>query len=312
MSKSHQVLFLTDPTGPLLASLEQMFVSEPNYRMKFISPEKVYKADFDESEFIMLDYDYYLQKKDELKPAFQYPEKLSIFATLTDHQQMNDILKTTKVSHLFGMSGTHTLGDMKSYLIACIENKFWTPDTFITPPATSRSHTAFTSSAHLDEQIEKAICQHDLSNTFEGFKAILIQILNEALTNALYNAPVDTNGKFLHRQQNRRDVIQCEAKMAPTLDIVEDADKIVLGVRDLYGTLTKDVIDHYLTHGEIAEKDGGAGVGLYLVLKHAHKVVINIEAGKMTEFIIVMHKFKRFFHYQTLEKSYHLYQRKQS
>ncbi len=308
----HQVLILSASADTLLPAFEQMFESESNLSMKFIAPAKVYKTDFEESEFIMLDYDHYLKKPNELKIAFEYLDKLSIFTTLTDHQQMNDILKSTKVSHLFGMSGTHTLNDMKSYLIACIESKFWTPDTFVAQPATKRSHTIFQTSSHLDEQIEKAIALHDLSHTFEGFKAIMIQILNEALTNALYNAPVDANGKFLHRHQSRREVITSEQKMSPTLDIVEDEDKIVLSVKDFYGTLTKDVIDHYLTHGEVAEKDGGAGVGMYLVLKHAHKLIINVDPGKMTEIIIVLHKFKRFFHYQTLEKSYHLYQRKQS
>ncbi len=310
MSSIHQVLILNGSASTMLPAFEQMFESETHLNMKFIAPEKVYKTDFDESEFIMLDYDYYLKNEAELKLAFQYPNKLSIFATLTDHQQMNDILKSTKVSHLFGMSGTNTLSDMKSYLIASIENKFWTPETFIAPSVAKKSHTSFQTSSHLDEQIEKAISQHDLSNTFEGFKAILIQIINEALTNALYNAPVDANGKFLHRHQNRRDVITCDENMSPTLDIVEDEDKIVLSIKDFYGTLTKEVIDHYLTHGEVAQKDGGAGVGMFLVLKHAHKLIINVDQGKMTEFIIVLHKFKRFYHYQSLEKSYHLYQRK--
>ena len=284
--------------------------------MKFISPEKIYKTDFEESEFIILDYDCYLKNPDALKLAFQYPGKLSIVATLTEHPQMNDILKTTKVSHLFGMSGSHTIKDIKAYFTAVIENKFWTPDTFITPPVTKRSHTSFNTSDHLNEQIEAAIQPHDFSHTFEGFKAIMIQILNETLTNALFNAPVDANGDFLHRSQNRRETIVSDPNKAPSLEIVEDEDKIIFSVKDFYGTLTKDVIDHYLTHGELAEKDGGAGVGLYLILRHAHKLVINLDPGKMTEFIIVLHKFKRFFHYQTLEKSYHLYikpdQRKKS
>jgi hypothetical protein len=312
MKTSHRVLFLSDKSSTLLPPLELLCDAHSDLKIKFVAPDKLYKTDFDESEFIMLDYDYYLKNPELLEIAFQYPDKLSIFATLTDHQQMNEILKKTKVSHLFGMSGTHTLADMKAYLVASIEKKFWTAETFINPPATKKSHTEFHSSDHLDEQIESAIQTHDLSNTFEGFRAILIQILNESLTNALYNAPIDSNGNFLHRHQNRREVITSEQKKCPTIDIVEDEDKIVLSIRDYYGTLTKEVIDHYLTHGEVAEKDGGAGVGMFIVLKHAHKMIINLDPGKMTEFIIVLHKFKRFYHYQTLEKSFHLYQRKSS
>ena len=310
---THQVLLLSDDTATLLPALEQSFESSPELQVKFIAPVKVYPSDFIESEFIILDYAYSLKNPEAAKLAFAYPEKLSICATLTeeqrDRQQMNEILKTTKVSHFFGMSGSHTLGDIKHYLVASITRQFWTVETLITPPVSNRSRTVFSTTEHLDQQIVSAIGSHDLSHTFDGFKAILVQILNEILTNALFNAPVDEHGNFLHRDQNRRNKIISAAGKEPSLEIVEDEDKIILSVKDFYGTLTKDVIDHYLTHGEVADKDGGAGVGLFLVLKHAHKVVINIDPGKMTEFIIVIHKFKRFFHYQALEKSFHLFQR---
>ena len=308
----HQILFLSENSPTLVPTLENLFDEQKDLKMRFIHPETFYKTDFEESEFIILDYDYYLKNKEKLQLAFQYPHKLSIFASLTDHQQLNEILKSTKVSHLFGMSGTHTLQDMKSYLVASIKNEFWTPETFINPPETVRTHSEIKTSENLDRQIEQILEKHDLSRTFDEFKGILIQILNETLTNALYNAPVDASGNFLYRQKNRREMVNCDEKKIPTLDIVEDADKIILSIKDFYGTLTKEVVDHYITHGEVTEKDGGAGLGLFIVLKHAHKVIINVDQGKMTEFIIVLHKFKRFYHYQTLEKSYHLYQRKRS
>jgi len=311
---THQVLVLSDDASTMLPMLEQSFESVPNLQMRFIAPQKIYKTDFEESEFIVLDYAYSQKYPEMAKLAFAAPGKLSIYTTPTDQQQMNEILKSTKVDHFFGMSGTHTLNDIKLYLIASITHEFWTAETLITPPILKHSHATFNTSDHLDQQIETAIESHDFSKTFEGFKAILVQILNETLTNALFNAPVDERGNFLHRDQNRREKIASPAGKEPSLEIVEDEDKIILSVKDFYGTLTKEVVDHYLTHGEVADKDGGAGVGLFLILKHAHKVVINIDPGKMTEFIIVLHKFKRFFHYQALEKSFHLflkpYQRK--
>ncbi len=310
--KLHQVLLLSDSSSSLLPSLEKLFDSEPQIKIKFISPQKIYKTDFEESEFIILDYGYYLKNQTELKSVFNYLDKLSIFATLTNHQEMIEIIKATKVSHLFGMSGTHTLNDIKSYIVASIENKFWNSETLITAPVINKSLTSFSTSDHLDQQIETAIQTHDFSKTFEGFKLILIQILNEALTNALYNAPVDEKGNFLYRNQNRRKIITTDVKNAPTLEIVEDEEKIILSVKDYYGSLTKEIIDHYLTEGKVSDKDGGAGLGMYLILNHAHKLIINLDPGKLTEFIIVLHKFKRFFHYETLEKSYHLYQRKLS
>ena len=310
MKTFHQVLLLSSPDNTYLQPLEQLFDSEPDFKMKFISPEKVFKTDFIESEFIILDYDYYLKNQDELQMALQYPEKLSIFATLSNNQQMIEILKKTQVSHLFGMAGAQTLKDIKAHLIASMRNEFLISENFITPPITNHSHASFQSSENLDQQIESAIQPHDLSSTFHEFRQILIHIINEGLTNALYNAPINLTGEFLHRGQNRRDGVVSEQKMCPALDIMEDEEKIIISIKDFYGTLTKNVIDQFLTKGEVVEKAGGAGVGMFLILKNAHKLIINIDPGKMTEFIVVLHKFKRFFHYQTLEKSYHLYQRK--
>jgi hypothetical protein len=312
MKPVHQVLILSDSCETFLPQLERYLEESKSTKLKFIHPKKVYRTDFKESDFILIDYEFYKANKEVSELAFEFLDKLSMFATLTDHEQLNEILKETKVSHLFGMSGTHTLNDIGNFLTYAVEKKFWNAETFITPPITHQSHTKFDNSENIEGQIQSAISHHDLTNTFEGFRPILEQILNESITNALYNAPVDSEGKFLHRHVNRREVIHSAQNMAPTLDIIEDADKIVLNIKDFYGTLTKDIIDHYLTHGKVAEKEGGAGVGLYLILKHAHKLVINIDHGNSTEFIIVIHKFKRFFHYQVLEKSFHLFERKQS
>lgn len=310
MKAPYQILIITSPESSLLPSLQQLFNQDSQHRVKLFAPSKIYRTDLKEANCIILDYDHFLNHADSLNDIFQFMDKVGIVATLTDHEQMAEILKKTKASHLFGMSGTSTLQDLKNHIITCMNQEFWNAESLVNSPALKKTHVTIQSSALLDQQIESAISAHDFSKTFEEFRTILIQILNETLTNALYNAPIDSQGNFLHRHQNRRTVIESDPARAPTLDIFEDDEKLVVSVKDYYGTLTKEVADHFLTHGEISEKKGGAGVGIYLVLKHAHKVIINIDPGTMTEFIVVLHKFKRFYHYQTLEKSYHFYQRK--
>lgn len=312
MSPSHQVLILSDSITTVIPPLEQALSELNGPRFKFIHPSKIYKTDFIESEFIILDHAYWVKHQTELKPAFQYPEKLSFFATLTEQSQMNQILKETHIPHFFGMSGTETFRDIAQYLIHGVKKDFWSASTFVTEPLISKSVASFSTSQNLESQIQIALATHEISETFEGFKPIIEKILNEALTNALYNAPVDGNGKPINRERDRKEIVKAESGREPVMEILQDADKIVLSVKDFYGSLTKNVIDHYLTHGEVAEKAGGAGVGMYLIMRDAHKLVINIDPGKMTELIIVLHKFKRFSHYQALEKSFHLFERKPS
>jgi hypothetical protein len=312
MNKIHQVLILSDAIDSILPPLEQIMASQNAVKFKFIHPTKLYASDFKESEFIILDYQFWIQNREKLEKAMQYPEKISMFTILTDPGQMNSILKETHVPHFFGMSGTHTLRDIANYLIASVSQKFWTAETFIEKSITQRSSTVFRTTERLQDQIHQSLEAHALSETFEGFRPILEKILDELLTNALFNAPIDSKGTPLYRDHERKEIVHAEAGKEPILEILEDEQKIILSVKDFYGSLTKKVIDHYLTHGEVAEKDGGAGVGMYLVMKDVHKLIINIDPGKSTEFIVVLHKFKRFYHYQSLEKSFHLFERKPS
>ena len=312
MIPAHQVLVLSNDPKSMVQHLESIIVESRMSAIRFIHPSKIYRSDLIESVCVLMDFSW-LEKNPGLRElVLSHSDKLGILATVSGQEDMNRILKDTGACHFFGMSGTHTFHDIVNFLNASIEKYFWTAETFIEPPVTAKSHSRFESSENLEQQIIKALEPHDLLNTFDGFKPILEKILNETLTNALYNAPVDPDGNPIHRARNRKEIVLADPDKVPTLDIIEDADKIILTVRDFYGSLTKKVIDHFLTHGQIAEKEGGAGVGLFLILRDAHKLVINIEPGKTTEFIIVLHKFKRFFHYQVLEKSFHLFERKSS
>ena len=306
----YSVLFFSDDADQLVPELTKRFESHPEIEIKFQNPVQFSNDDLAQAEFIMLDHSYYLKNQQKMEMVFQHSDKLSIFATPTGPEQMNEILKNTKVSHFFWMAGASTFDDMARYLLASIENKFWTSETFITSPLKHHSLSTFATSEKLDQKVESAIQPCDFSGTFDDFRTIVIQIINEMLTNALYNAPIDNEGNFLYQGKNRREVVSAESGKMPVLEIVEDENRIVLSVKDFYGTLKKDTIDHYLTHGEIADKEGGAGLGLFLILKYAHQLVINLEPGKMTEMMIVLQKFKRFYHYQSSEKSFHLFQRK--
>ncbi len=312
MIAAHQVLILSDTPQDIVKQLESIIVELRMPAIRFIHPSKIYRSDLIESVCVLMDHAWFEKNQNLRELILSHSDKLGILATVSGQEEMNRILKETGACHFFGMSGTHTFQDIVNFLNARIENRFWTAETFIEPPVTAKSHFRFESSENLEQQITRALEPHDLLSTFEGFKPILEKILNETLTNALFNAPVDSDGSPVHRARNRKEVVLADPDKIPTLDIIEDADKIILTVRDFYGSLTKKVIDHYLTHGQVAEKEGGAGVGLFLILRDAHKLVINIEPGKMTEFIIVLHKFKRFFHYQVLEKSFHLFERKPS
>lgn len=310
MKKTHLVYVLSDAPELVTMPLETALTGGSRHHFKVIAPKIVYPTDFAEADFVLIDYQFYEKNKKMFQPAVNFNEKIGIYVTLTDHDQWNDIIRDSKMHHFFGTSGVKLATEYMQYLNAMVDGKFWTAETFLTKPFTSHSRTEIRTSENLDQQIENVIAHHDLSDSFKEFKPILTTILNETLTNALYNAPVDAHGNFLYQSSDRKTVVHADENRPPVVEITEDAEKMVISVKDFYGTLKKEVIEHYLTSGKIAEKDGGAGVGIYLVMKQAHEMVVNIDPGIMTEFMIIVHKFKRFYHYQGLEKSFHYFQRK--
>ena len=89
------------------------------------------------------------------------------------------------------------------------------------------------------------------------------------------------------------------------VDIPEDAEVtfrfacdgryVALSVTDNFGALDRDVIVRYLEHtfqgkrAHIEDKEGGAGIGLFMVLNSITQLTFNIERGRRTEVIALFH-----------------------
>jgi hypothetical protein len=118
------------------------------------------------------------------------------------------------------------------------------------------------------------------------------EILDEMITNALFNAPVDTNGMFLYQHYDRKeDVVLSEVNSA-RLSYVVDNDKIYLSVKDPFGSLTKNKLFSYLSKCytkelvHVENKKGGAGIGLHKMFRLSHNFVVNIIPGSYSEVIV--------------------------
>lgn len=117
------------------------------------------------------------------------------------------------------------------------------------------------------------------------------QILDEMITNAIYNAPVDESGVKLYQQRSRSERVLLSDKQTATLSYAIDDKKIYLSVKDPFGSLTKERLLTYLSkcykenHVYVENKRGGAGIGLHKILRLSHNFVVNIDPGNFTEVI---------------------------
>lgn len=299
-SKTH-ILILSESASKLIPNIIKLLNASGINDVVFYT--ELHLADAD---LIFMDHTYAEKDEGQYSKALSYVEKLCILVSIADFDEVNSILSKTRGHHLFGLSSPNSLSDIKDFIIYWIEGKKWTTDTFSSPSDFVTSASLY-SSQTLNDSIEELLVGHDLSKCFSGFESFLVQILNEAIVNAFFNAPVDKDGVHIYRNQKRSEAVFTIPGKDVEVSVRSNLKKFIITVRDHYGSITEDDIFEYLPQGLVRSKDGGAGIGMHLIFKFAHKCIINVEKGIKTEFIIVIENDKRFKLYDLKEKSLHLF-----
>ena len=118
-----------------------------------------------------------------------------------------------------------------------------------------------------------------------------LAVLEEMLMNAIFDAPVDPDGKSLFNHQARTIPVELSPSQQSTLSYGSDGMLFAISVSDPFGSLSGDVILRYLetcytgTEGSLNEKKGGAGRGLHQIIENSDLVVFNIRPRFQTEVI---------------------------
>jgi hypothetical protein len=116
------------------------------------------------------------------------------------------------------------------------------------------------------------------------------QCLDEMLMNALYDAPVDSEGRQVFADVPVKERVLMRADEKAVLQYACDGDRFAISVRDAFGSLRKETILQYLdkclhASEQIDRKAGGAGLGLYLMCNSATEVSFHVFTGSATEVI---------------------------
>lgn len=123
----------------------------------------------------------------------------------------------------------------------------------------------------------------------------IAQVCEELLMNALYNAPVDSDGSFLFAEVEPKQRLGMATPRPVSLRYSVSNDRFVLAVRDRFGTLNKTRITDYLLKctkkaDQIDTKTSGAGLGLYLVAGRADEYINNIAPTIATEAVAIFER----------------------
>jgi CRISPR/Cas system-associated exonuclease Cas4 (RecB family) len=145
---------------------------------------------------------------------------------------------------------------------------------------------------------EKALCIAQLSEFAENmgvrrkYREAIEQCADEMLMNALYDAPVDEEGKQIFSEIPTKTRISLRVEQKVVVQYACDGKRFALSVRDAFGTLERGTVLKYLhkcLHAEqqIDRKAGGAGLGLYLMVNSATTVYFNVLPGVATEALCI-------------------------
>jgi hypothetical protein len=115
-------------------------------------------------------------------------------------------------------------------------------------------------------------------------------VCEELLMNALYDAPVDDDGKQVFAEVDPHDRTRSRSPRPVSIRYAATESQFAIAVRDRFGRLAKNTILAYIEkclHSpvQIDRKTYGAGLGLYLVANAAASYLVNVAYGIATEVV---------------------------
>jgi CheY-like chemotaxis protein len=138
-------------------------------------------------------------------------------------------------------------------------------------------------------------------------------VVDELVTNAIYNAPRTEGGDPKYARLSRREPVVLEDHEAGELQFACDGDYIAVAQIDPFGSLTQDTVVTYLNRclvkgpDQFSEASGGAGIGLFRVFQSLSKFIINISPGKKTEVISLIDLRLSMKRFRQAAKSFHIF-----
>ncbi|MCB9091525.1 MAG: hypothetical protein H6621_09180 [Halobacteriovoraceae bacterium] len=193
--------------------------------------------------------------------------------------------------------------DIKPDFFVCCE--------FSELPSKIHSFMKYTESARVLK--DQLVCEHKLKKTsdinkivdeslnilnisIEHLKSRYILVMQEVLTNALFDSPVDDSGNPIYRYTNRENEVSLEDGKEAEVKIYANDDEIVIYTKDFYGSLLAKTIKNYLFKEIIAPetKEGGAGIGLNVIFNNSNGMNFNIDLDNFTCLWVILKKTRQF------------------
>ncbi len=117
---------------------------------------------------------------------------------------------------------------------------------------------------------------------------------DEFLMNAIYNAPVDRDGRPKYASRTRSEDVNLIKGEEVRFRYACDGRWLAMSVQDNFGRLERTTVKNYLRkcfmagEDQIDTKQGGAGLGLYYIFESLNQFIINVSRKRRTEMIGIL------------------------
>jgi hypothetical protein len=121
--------------------------------------------------------------------------------------------------------------------------------------------------------------------------SLLLTVIDEFVTNAVYNAPIDADARHRFAHVSREVAVELEPHEAVSVQLCSDGARLGISTKDPFGSLDAERVIDYMAKcfeygdDQVDNKPGGAGVGIYQSFCSVSSLVVNIEPRRCTEFI---------------------------
>lgn len=146
----------------------------------------------------------------------------------------------------------------------------------------------FASTKEKPEALSKLDAFLSQNARLEGLKDLCIQVADELMTNALFSAPVTSNGHRPNQDLPRSGEAQLTGNQTAELFSCFSDHRVVVGCNDHYGSIQKArLLNHFENIFKISQNapkagQAGAGLGFKYMIENSANFYIDVEAGLRT------------------------------
>ncbi len=222
-----------------------------------------------------------------LVPKLRERSHVTIVTPKASLSDLTVYLRDDRVNHV-------VVGDELDHGVFVTAQKLLTGDIFgiekYLPPGTPVHYARLRDFEGRGRAIQTVLDYAEESKMRRQVRSAIGQVCEELLMNALYDAPVDADGKPMFADVDPHDRKDTRSPRPVSIRYAATDQHFAVAVRDRFGRLAKNTILSYIekcihSPNQIDRKTYGAGLGLYLVANAAATYVVNVAYGIATEVV---------------------------